>query len=272
MTKIKVSAVQYAFKPIKNYEEFADNVVDLINKAEGSDFIVFPEMFTMELQYLVEVNEIHEYEDKYLELFAGLSKEKNQYIVAGSHLIKRGDKIFNIGHIFCPDGQIFKHTKSHLMPAEVKMGFIHGTRLEIFETEKVKFGLGICYEMEFPEVARTMTLKGAEIIFTPSYTIGEHGFWRMRYSCQARAVENQIYVIHSCLVGTPPVEMMAGWGRTSILSPCEEPWPANGIVAEAKTNEEMVISAELDLKLLQKKRKSGAATTLKDRRPEIYSI
>jgi predicted amidohydrolase len=276
MTKIKISAVQYSYKPIKNFEEFASNVENLVNQANGSDFVVFPEVFTLELQYIIphhEINKIPQFEGQYIELFKSLSKEKNQIIIAGSHLTRVNNKLYNIGHIFCPDGKIFKHTKTHLMPSEVKMGFTHGTSLEIFKTEKTKIALGICYEMEFPEVARILTLKGAEIIFTPSYTLGEHGFWRVRHSCQARAIENQIYVVHSCLVGIPlGIKMLEGWGRTSILSPCEEPWAPNGIIAEANTNEEMVITGEVDLKLLHKKRKRGVATTLNDRRPEIYKI
>jgi len=276
MTKVKISAVQYKYKEIDNFDDFASNVEDLINQAKGSDFVVFPEAFTLELQYIIpnhEINKVPQYEGQYIELFTNLSKEKNQYIIAGSHMTWVNGKLYNIGHIFCPDGQILKHRKTHLMPGEVKMGFTHGTKLEIFETEKAKIALGICYEMEFPEVARTLTLKGAEIIFTPSYTFDEHGFWRVRHSCQARAIENQIFVVHSCLVGTPlDVEMLTGYGRTSILSPCEDPWAPNGVVAEAKTNEEMVITGEVDIKLLHKKRKRGVATTLNGRRPEIYEL
>lgn len=272
MEKIKVSAVQFAFKPIKDFEEFASNVKNLVNQAKGSDFIIFPEAFTLELQYIVEMNKVHEFEGQYIDLFKQLSEKTNQYIVAGSHLVMRNDKLYNIGHVFYPDGQMFTHTKTHLMPAEVKAGFTHGSDFEIFEIDGVKFSLAICYEMEFPEVARTYALKGAEVIFTPSYTLGEHGFWRVRHSCQARALENQIFVIHSCLVGTPPIEFMAGWGRTSILSPCEPPWTPNGVISEAEANKECVITGELDLKLLRKKRKRGVATTLKDRRPEIYEI
>lgn len=55
MEKIKVSAVQFAFKPIKDFEEFASNVKNLVNQAKGSDFIIFPEAFTLELQYIVEM-------------------------------------------------------------------------------------------------------------------------------------------------------------------------------------------------------------------------
>jgi predicted amidohydrolase len=272
MEKIKVSAVQFAFKPINDFEEFASNVENLVNQAKGSDFVIFPEHFTLELQYIVEMNKIYEFESQYIDLFKQLSEKTNQYIIAGTLMVMRKNKLYNIGHVFYPDGQIFTHAKTHLMPFEVKAGFTHGRDLEIFEIDGVKFGIGICYEMEFPEVARTYALKGAEIIFTPSHTSGEHGFWRVRHSCQARTLENQIYVIHSCLVGTPPIEILKGWGRSSILSPYEPPWSPNGVISEAEINKECVISGELDLKLLRKKRKRGVATTLKDRRPEIYEI
>jgi len=275
MTKVKVSAVQYKYKPINSFEEFASNVTDLVNQAKGSDFVVFPEAFTLELQYLIpdnKVSKIIQFTEEYVKLFEQLSQERKQYIVAGSHFTVVKGKVYNTGHIFCPDGQLFKHSKTHIMPFEVSSGLTRGNTLEILETEKVKIGLGICYEMEFPEVVRTLTLKGAEIIFSPSLTVDEYGFWRVRHCCQARAIENQIYVVHACAIGTPSIELMTGWGRSSILSPCEKPWPTNGVIAEAKTNEEMVITADLDLKLLHRKRKSSMAPTLKDRRPEIYEL
>ena len=152
------------------------------------------------------------------------------------------------------------------------MGITPGNSIEVFETDKAKIGIAICYEMEFPEVVRILVSKGAEIIFTPSYTVSEHGFWRVRHCCQARAIESQVYVLHSCLVGIPPTQGMEGWGRSSILSPCEPPWNPNGVIAEAETNKESVITGELDLKMLHKRRKRGAATTLKDRRLDLYKF
>ncbi len=274
MKNVKVSSVQFAYKPINSFEDFESNVENLIHQAKGSEFVVFPETFTMELQYLVPNNDltkIHEFTEQYLELFTQLSRDNKQYIVAGSHVTKKNDEYYNTGYIFCPDGQIFEHSKTHLFPLEPFLGISTGNTIEIFETEKVNVGLAICYEVEFPEVVRILTLKGAEVVFCPSYTIGEHGFWRVRHCCQARAIENQIYVVLSCMVGTLPIPEMAGWGRSAILSPCEEPWPPNGVIAEAKTNEEMVVTGELDIELLQEKRESGSATTLKDRRTELYT-
>jgi len=275
MEKIIVSCVQYSYKPINSFEDFALDIEKLLDQAKESIFVVFPETFTMELQYLIpnyNISKIFEFTNEYRELFTNLSKERNQYIIAGSHLLIENEKEYNTGHLFCPDGSIFTHRKSHLFPLEGALGVCPGDKLEIFETEIAKVALAICYEIEFPEVPRIYALKGAEIIFCPSNTVDEHGFWRVRHCCQASAIQNQVYIIHSCLVGNPPLKGMEGWGKSSILSPCEPPWNPNGIIVEAKENKEMVITADLDLKLLHKKRKRASAPTLKDRRPEIYEL
>ncbi|MFW9950784.1 MAG: nitrilase-related carbon-nitrogen hydrolase [Candidatus Thorarchaeota archaeon] len=275
MDKIKVSCVQFSYKPIKDFVDFEKNVTTLVSQCKDTQYVIFPETFTFELQYIIpnhDLNQIPKFTDNYIKLFINLSRKTNQYIIAGSHLTKEDNKIFNVSHLFCPDGQIFKHRKTHLFPLEKQMGVIPGNTLEVYKTDFGKIGISICYEMEFPEVARTLALKGAEILFCPSYTVGEHGFWRVRHCCQARAIENQIYVIHSCMVGAAPLGGLEGFGKSSIISPCEPPWPENGVLVEAKKNEEVIISYELDIKLLHKKRKRSAAPTLKDRRPNIYDV
>lgn len=107
-----------------------------------------------------------------------------------------------------------------------------GGSIDVFEFKDVKFGIAICYEVEFPEFVRALVLKGAEIIFCPSYTIGEHGYWRVRHWCSARAVEKRVYVALASLLSSP-VEGLEGYGRSAILSPCEPPWRADGVVGEA---------------------------------------
>lgn len=275
MTDIQVSSVQFSYKPIKSFNDFEKNVEDLINRTEGSDFIVFPETFTLEFQYFIpnyDISRLYEFTGDYVNLFTRLSKKNNQVIIAGSHIVLENDRRYNTGFIFCPDGQVFKHRKSHIMPYEYRVGITPGDSIEIFEINHIKIGLAICYEIEFPELVRILTLQGANIVFCPSYTLDEYGFWRVRHCCQARAIENQIYVIHSCLVGTSAIPGLGGWGKSSILSPCEDPWSPNGIIAEADINKEMVITGVLDLDLLNKKRKHGIAPTLNDRRPELYQF
>ena len=121
MTIIKVSAVQFAYKPIKIFKDFEKNVKNLIGRAVGSDFIIFPEAFTLEFQYLIlkyDISRLYEFTEDYLNLFARLSKENNQVIIAGSHIILENELRYNTGFIFCPDGTILNHRKSHIMPYE----------------------------------------------------------------------------------------------------------------------------------------------------------
>jgi predicted amidohydrolase len=160
MDKVIVSSIQFAYKSIKTFEDFAKNVEDLLRQTKESQFVVFPETFTFELLYLLpnyDLSRIPEFTDNYVELFSELSREHDQYIVAGSHLVIEGDIEYNMSHLFSPDGTIFKHRKTHLFPLEKQMGVIPGDTLEIFKSEFGTFGIAICYEMEFPEVIRILT-------------------------------------------------------------------------------------------------------------------
>jgi predicted amidohydrolase len=277
MTKIRISAIQHQWKPIEKLDELADQVRANVEKAKDADFIVLPELFTLQLLTAVPgVEEVSPgkldvvglsrmYTEQYEGLFRGLARECDGFIVAGSHPIKEGARIFNTCHVFGPEGTVFKHRKTHLWPFEGLFGISEGDTLEILDLGHVKIGIAICYEAEIPEVARTLALKGADIIFCPSFTLDEAAFWRVRHCCQARAIENQVYVVHCCGTGSLGALGLSGWGRASILSPCDAPWSPNGIVAEADSDQETVITAEVDIDELHRNRESGVATTFNDR-------
>ena len=81
MEKIQVSCVQFAYKPIDTFEDFAKNVKNLLNDTKGSQFVVFPETFTLELQYLIpnyNLTRIPEFTTQYIELFTELSRNNHQ--------------------------------------------------------------------------------------------------------------------------------------------------------------------------------------------------
>jgi predicted amidohydrolase len=90
----------------------------------------------------------------------------------------------------------------------------------------------------------------------------------VRHCAQARCIENQVYFVHCATGGkVPKGPLPNGWTRSSILAPCDTPWPApNGVVAEAETNVEMVLHGTVDLDLLRQNRESGVAPTWRDRR------
>ncbi|MCT6903819.1 MAG: hypothetical protein M3Z48_11305, partial [Lactobacillus sp.] len=136
----------------------------------------------------------------------------------------------------------------------------------------VRIGVAICYEIEIPEIATIYSRQGADIIFCPSYTFTKHGFWRVRHCAEARCVENQLYVIHSPIIGEVDGVIETGFGYSSNLSPCELPWTPNGIMEECTTSDFEVITSILEIDTLYDKRKNGVATTYHDRkrRNDIY--
>ncbi|WP_026380736.1 carbon-nitrogen hydrolase family protein [Afifella pfennigii] len=273
---VTVATCQYLVRPINDVEEFRQRVRALLEEAAGADLVLFPELFTIELFTLLsdwrerpisELIEIDRFTNDYLSLFKEEARQRGQHIVGGSHLMSVGNRFENIGFIFCPDGTVHQHAKTHIFPAEADWSTAEGDAMQAFQLPFAKVGFNICYEAEIPEAAASLTEQGAEIILSPSATFTEQGFWRVRHCAQARAIENQVYVAHCCLGGQPGGPLPNGWARSSVLSPCDLIWdnPA-GIVAEAATNEEGVAIGTVDLDKLYDNRESGAATTYKDRR------
>ncbi|MED3691133.1 nitrilase-related carbon-nitrogen hydrolase [Peribacillus butanolivorans] len=146
---------------------------------------------------------IDEYTTQYKELFSSISRERKQVIIAGSHLECREDEYFNIAYIFDKDGSYVEHKKTHIFPAAANWQTSEGNTLEVYSIGPVKIGIAVCYEAEIPEISRILSVNGANIIFCPSYTFTEAGFWRVRHCAHARAIENQVYFVHCPTVGEP---------------------------------------------------------------------
>ena len=114
---------------------------------------------------------------------------------------------------------------------------------------------------------------GADLILVPSATDDKQGFWRVRYSCHARAIENQVYVVHAALVGSLPVRFLEqSVGRSGIITPCDLPFPPGGVLADGDWNQGMAVIGEVDLGLLEAVRTGGCVMPRQERRPEAYFI
>jgi predicted amidohydrolase len=195
------------------------------------------------------------------------------HIIGGTHIIAENDRLYNTAYLFYPDGRIGRQKKIHITPTEVKeWNMAAGDTLEIFETDKGKIAIIICYDIEFPELVRMAKARGADVIFCPSCTDDRHGFHRVRYTSHARTIENQVYVVVTGTVGSlPTVDFMrANFGQAAILTPNDVPFPPRGILAEGEINDDMIITADLDLQLLYDVRESGSVTTWRDRRIDLY--
>jgi predicted amidohydrolase len=105
-------------------------------------------------------------------------------------------------HHTCAYGQHTRSTQDKLHPTRLEQAIETrgGSDVNLFEVDGIKVGMLICYDIQFPELARKLADGGAEIIVVPSLT-DIRGYWRVRYCAQARAIENQIFTCVSPLVG-----------------------------------------------------------------------
>ncbi|WP_184318123.1 carbon-nitrogen hydrolase family protein [Geobacillus subterraneus] len=279
---MRVSAVQYHLHTIRSFDEFAAQVTHYVKTAQEFDaeFVLFPEFLTTQLLSIpleggrqATIDDLPNYTEKYIELFGSLAKDTSMYLIGGTHVIRQDGKLYNTAHLFTPDGRVHRQAKLHITPTEVKeWNITPGDGLRVFETDKATIAILTCYDIEFPEIVRMARAKGADVIFCPSCTDDRHGFYRVRYCCHARAVENEVYVVTTGTIGSlPTVDFMrANFGQAAVITPNDIPFPPGGVLAAGEINGDMVITADLDLSLLRKVREKGSVTTWRDRRTDLY--
>jgi predicted amidohydrolase/ribosomal protein S18 acetylase RimI-like enzyme len=280
--RVRIAAVQYLLRPIACFDDFAKQVEFFVHSAKDyhAHFVLFPEFFTMQLlSYINEpapalaVRRLARLAPDYEALFMRLAKETGIYIIAGTHPIFQRGKVFNAAHLFTPNGQVFRQKKVHLTPTESgPYQFSRGHGLYVYHTDFGNIAILVCYDVEFPEVARVMAEAGAEILFGPSCTDGREGFCRVRYCAQARAIENQVYVAMTGTVGNLPLVpyMSANYGQAAILTPSDYFFARDGIASEGTINQEQMVFADVDLDLLDEQRVNGSVIPLQDLIKDAY--
>jgi predicted amidohydrolase len=144
----------------------------------------------------------------------------------------------------------------------------------VIQTDCGPIGVLICYDAEFPELARHLTDQGAQILFVPFCTDERQSYLRVRYCCQSRAVENQVYVVMAGNCGNLPnvANMDIQYAQSCILTPCDLPFARDGIAADTTPNTEMVAIADLRPETLLAARNSGTVQNLHDRRHDLYQF
>ncbi len=282
MTIHTIGTVQYGISPIRQAKGFWDKVRRHVQNAQqnGVKLLVFPEYLTAHMLGTLpamETPEACEYldarTDEYMSTFMQISRETGITILAGTHICKDGADFVNAAFLFFPDGRIEKQKKIHLTPEERKhWPLAAGDSYAVFDTEVGRAAILICYDIEFPEGPRIVADMGAQIILCPSYTDAAAGYYRVRYCAQARAVENQLYVALSGIVGSLPhvPQIDVGYCQAGIFAPCDRPFPANGILASGKTNQNALVTYPLDFGLLKENREHGNVSPYFDRKQELY--
>ncbi|TFF27462.1 GNAT family N-acetyltransferase [Jiella endophytica] len=281
---VRIVTVQMEARKIAEPQDFYDAVeyfVEVAAEYEG-DFVVFPELFTLmllscepeELKPEAAIARLTEHTPDFTEKMTAMAIRRNINIIGGSHATRTDDgEIQNVGYAFLRDGSVHAREKIHPTPNERQYWHIQGgDPIDVIETDCGPVGIMICYDSEFPEIARRLCDQGARILFVPFNTDTRHGYLRVKYCCQARAVENQCYVVTSGMTGNlANVDNLdIEYAQSGIFTPCDFPFARDGIAAETSENVEMVAVADLNLSTLSWARYEGSVRNFRDRRLDLY--
>ncbi len=283
---VRVAAVQYMQRRVSSFDEFLSIVeyfVDVVSDYK-SDFVVFPELFTLQLLSFGDqglspkqsIEALTTFTPRLKQAFKEMAMRYNVNIVGGSHPTRseRG-RVENVSYVYLRDGRIHEQVKIHPTPNETYWWNIEGgDTLDAIETDCGTIGVLICYDSEFPELARHLIDQGAMILFVPFCTDERQSYLRVRYCCQARAVENQCYVVMAGNVGNLPsvANMDIQYAQSCVLTPCDFPFARDGVAADTTPNVEMVAFADLRVESLRMARNGGTVKNLKDRRHDLYRV
>lgn len=234
--------------------------LDILYKDEP-DLILFPELSTTGYNPLL----IGEKFQKMAEPIPGPTTEKLSE-KAGEYGVwillgiaeKENGKTYNSAAIVEPNGRILKFRKVHLFGYESRF-FSPGEDYPVFDTRIGRLGLMICYDSSFPEVARILTLKGAQMILVPSaWRYQDLDIWNIVIN--ARAFENTVYIAASNRVGIEGDLHL--FGNSKIID------PRGRTINEGELDKEIAVLAEIDLREIEKYR--DELRMLSDRKPNTY--
>lgn len=281
---VRVAAVQYQMREIESFEDFEKQVSLFVDVASDNkaDFVCFPELFTLQLLSLVKAHrpgqaarELASFTPRYLQLFGALAVRYNVNIIGGSTFTVEGEELHNIAYLFRRDGSIERQPKVHVTPNERKWwGVQGGNSVDVFETDRGRIAILICYDVEFPELVRIVADKGARLLFVPFNTNDRYGYMRVRLCAQARCVENQLYAVTAGCVGNLPFVENADihYAQSGVFTPSDIPFARDGVAAEAHPNLESVIIHDLDTEILRRARRAGTVQNWNDRRQDLYRV
>lgn len=271
---MKIAAAAYPLDYLADFAAYAAKVTAWVEEAagQGAELLVFPEYGAMELaslggaavaadleQALVEVASHRAAVDA---LHLRLAAAHGVHVLGGSGpvFLAPGARPVNRATLYGPGGIVGHQDKQIMTRFEREIWFVEpGAGLPVFDTALGRIGVLICYDSEFPLLARRMVEAGAEILLVPSCTDSLAGFTRVRVGAMARALENQCVTVQAPTVG------LAAWcpavdenvGRAAVYGPPDRGFPPTGILAETELNAPGWAVAEVDLAAIHAVRREG---------------
>lgn len=272
MTRFRIAAAQYPIEALADWPAYVAKLTRWVEEAAsgGAALAIFPEYGSMELASLdpatmgdlagslASVSAILPQVDA---LHAALAARQGLHILAASAPCSVGGGAYvNRARLFTPDGKVGVQDKLVMTRFEREEWHVSGSApLRLFRTSLGNIGINICYDSEFPLLARAQVEAGMDFLLVPSCTDSEHGYWRVRLGTQARALEGQCYAVQSPTVGTadwsPAVDVNRG--AAAIYGPPDRGMPADGVLAIGEMDAAQWVFAEIDLARITDLRADG---------------
>ncbi len=259
-------------KVSKDKKENIEKAISMLRAAAlgGAQLAVLPEMFNCPYDNsFFRIYSENALTSETLEKISETARRSRIHVVAGSIPEEDDGRIFNTSFIFDDKGNIIaKHRKLHLFDVDIKNGIrfmesevlTAGTEITVVETRLCTMGVAICYDMRFPELARIMALKGAELCVFPGAFNMTTGPAHWELLIRARALDNQVYVAAVSPARDPGASYVA-YG----CSMAADPW--GDVIAKADENEQ-TIYAEIKKERITQIRKQ--LPLLLHRRKDLY--
>lgn len=270
---MKIATAAYPFDALTSWAEFETKICDWIGTAagQGADLLVFPEYGAMELAMLDgpavagdlegSVHAITRRIADVDDLHSRLAVRHKVHILAASAPVlddALGPRPVNRARLFTPTGGCGVQDKQIMTRFErEEWDIVPGGPLRLFDTALGKIGVLICYDSEFPLLARA--LHQADLLLVPSCTEARAGYARVRIGAMARALETQCVTVMASTVGaaawSPAVDANTGTG--GVFGPPDTGFPPTGVIAEGTLDRPGWTMADVDLDLVARVRADG---------------
>lgn len=279
MSAFTLAAAQYPVDELRDWQHFEDKLGRWCREAAtaGARLLVFPEYASMELASLFgpqlradlhgQIAAMQDLLPRWQSLHARLARELGVYLLAGSFPVREGGGYRNRAWLYAPDSSADYQDKQMMTRFEREQWDIGaGSGLKLFETALGRIGICTCYDIEFPLLARALVEAGADLLLAPSCTDTLAGYHRVRIGAQARALENQCYVVQAPLVGEAPWSpaVDVNIGAAGVYTPVDRGHPDNGVLAAGELNQPGWVYARVDPAELATVRQTGQVFNHRD--------
>lgn len=280
---IRLAACQYAIELYRSWDAYAEHLQGLCAEAsgQGAQLLLLPEYAGLVLSGQLPAEQrgdlqasiagIQPLIEPWLALCEGIARCCGIYLQPGSAPVLDADGRYrNRAWLFGPEGVLGYQDKLMMTRFEREQWDIaSGQGLTVFDTALGRLGILICYDNEFPMLARTLAEGGADLILAPSCTDTEAGYHRVRIGAQARALESQIAVLQSPTVGLAPWSpaLDENVGKAGLFVPPDHGMPGDGVLAESESlipAGSQWLVCDIDLDEVRRVRQEGQVFTRRD--------